>query len=118
MQPFAQNLNGNGLRRRAIDVLQVNMGRYPQFGVHSLPRRVGSELHRDFDYLVESGRSLGRHVMARCNLTVIFELAIDYLPEFFKRHQVELICSLPCYSVENVDKQRGRFEHPRVTAVQ
>ena len=46
--------------------------------------------------------------MARCNLTVIFELAIDYLPEFFKRHQVELICSLPCYSVENVDKQRGK----------
>jgi radical SAM/Cys-rich protein len=66
------------------------------------------ELHRDFDYLVESARGLGRHVMDRCNLTVIFEPGKDYLPEFFKRHQVELICSLPCYSQENVDKQRGK----------
>ncbi len=66
------------------------------------------ELHRDFDYLVESAHGLGRHVMDRCNLTVIFEPGKDYLSEFFKRHQVELICSLPCYSQENVDKQRGK----------
>ena len=66
------------------------------------------ELHRDFDYLVESARSLGRHVMDRCNLTVIFEPGKEYLPEFFQRHQVELVCSLPCYSQENVDKQRGK----------
>jgi radical SAM/Cys-rich protein len=66
------------------------------------------ELHPDFDYLVESARKLGRHVMDRCNLTVIFEPGKDYLPEFFQRNQVELICSLPCYSVENVDKQRGK----------
>jgi radical SAM/Cys-rich protein len=66
------------------------------------------ELHPDFDYLVVSARRLGRHVMDRCNLTVIFEPGKDYLPEFFKRHQVELICSLPCYSEANVDKQRGK----------
>lgn len=66
------------------------------------------ELHPDFDYLVESARAIGRHVMDRCNLTVIFEPGKNYLPEFFKRHQVELICSLPCYSEENVDRQRGK----------
>jgi radical SAM/Cys-rich protein len=66
------------------------------------------ELHPDFDYLVESARELGRHVMDRCNLTVIFEPGKDYLPEFFKQHAVELVCSLPCYSQENVDKQRGK----------
>src|SRR5918999_5414081 len=66
------------------------------------------ELHPDFDYLVESARKLGRHVMDRCNLTVIFEPGKDYLPEFFRRNQVELVCSLPCYSAENVDKQRGK----------
>ena len=52
--------------------------------------------------------SLGRHVMDRCNLTVIFEPGMEYLPEFFKRNEVELVCSLPCYSEENVDKQRGK----------
>jgi radical SAM/Cys-rich protein len=66
------------------------------------------ELHADFDYLVASARELGRHVMDRCNLTVIFEPSKKYLPEFFKRHRVELVCSLPCYSEENVDKQRGK----------
>lgn len=66
------------------------------------------ELHPEFDYLVESARKLNRRVMDRCNLTVIFEPGKDYLPEFFKDHQVELICSLPCYSTENVDKQRGK----------
>lgn len=66
------------------------------------------ELNPNFDYLVESAVGLGRHVMNRCNLTVIFEPGKDYLPEFFKKHQVELVCSLPCYSQENVDKQRGK----------
>jgi radical SAM/Cys-rich protein len=66
------------------------------------------ELHPDFAHLVSRARDLGRHVMDRCNLTVIFEPGMEYLPEFFKRHEVELVCSLPCYSQENVDKQRGR----------
>ena len=66
------------------------------------------ELNPSFDYLVESAVGLGRHVMDRCNLTVIFEPGKDYLPEFFKRHRVELVCSLPCYSEENVDRQRGK----------
>ena len=66
------------------------------------------ELNPNFDYLVESAVGLGRHVMDRCNLTVIFEPSKDYLPEFFRRNRVELICSLPCYSEENVDRQRGK----------
>jgi radical SAM/Cys-rich protein len=143
MQPFAEKLQiaGDDFRRRAVDVLQVNMGRYCNLAcihchVESGPTRKemmsrdtvdavlrflagtsiptlditggAPELHRDFDYLVESARSLGRHVMDRCNLTVIFEPGKEYLPEFFWRHEVELVCSLPCYSQENVDKQRGK----------
>jgi radical SAM/Cys-rich protein len=66
------------------------------------------ELNPHFDYLVESAVSLNRHVMDRCNLTVIFEPGKQYLPEFFKRYRVELVGSLPCYSEENVDRQRGK----------
>jgi len=143
MQPFAQRLplNGNGLNRRAIDVLQLNMGRHcNQACVHChveagptrkemmsretvdavlafLARTTiptlditggAPELHADFDYLVESAVGLERHVMDRCNLTVIFEPGKHYLPEFFQRHRVELVCSLPCYTVEKVDQQRGK----------
>ncbi len=66
------------------------------------------ELHPEFRDFVESVRSLGRHVMDRCNLTILFEPGFDDLPEFFAAHQVEVIASLPCYTAENVDQQRGR----------
>lgn len=142
MQPFSHKIHlKNGLTRRAVDVLQVNMGRYCNLAcihchVESGPTRTemmsretvdavlrflassnilalditggAPELNPNFDYLVESAIRLGRHVMDRCNLTVIFESKKDYLPEFFKRHRVELVCSLPCYSEENVDRQRGK----------
>ncbi|MBI4490069.1 MAG: arsenosugar biosynthesis radical SAM protein ArsS [Deltaproteobacteria bacterium] len=65
------------------------------------------ELNPNFDYLVESCVCLKRHVMDRCNLTVVFEPGKEYLPEFFKRNRVEVIASLPCYTKENVDGQRG-----------
>src|ERR1051325_1977547 len=66
------------------------------------------ELNPNFDHMVLSARHLGRRVMDRCNLTVIFEPGKHYLPDFFKTHGVELVCSLPCYSEENVDRQRGK----------
>ena len=141
MQPFGQRLDGQRLTRRAVDVLQVNMGKYCNLAcihchVESGPNRTEAmsretvdavlrfltrseiptlditggapELNPNFEYLVESAADHGRHVMDRCNLTVIFEPGKDYLPEFFKRHRVELVCSLPCYSAENVDRQRGK----------
>ncbi len=66
------------------------------------------ELVPHFRYLVEQIREMDRRVMIRCNLTVIFEPGQEDLPEFYHRHGVELICSLPCYEQENVDEQRGR----------
>jgi radical SAM/Cys-rich protein len=66
------------------------------------------ELNANFDYLVEASVGFKRHVMDRCNLTVIFEPGKEYLPDFFKRHRVELICSLPCYTEGTVDRQRGK----------
>ena len=65
------------------------------------------ELNPNFDYLVKSCVGLKRHVIDRCNLTVLFEPGKDYLPEFFRENRIELIASLPCYLEENVDRQRG-----------
>jgi radical SAM/Cys-rich protein len=143
MQAFVDKIRscGGDFSRRAVDTLQVNMGRYcNQACIHchveSGPTRTemmsretvdavleffasskiptldvtggAPELNPNFDYFVESAVDLGRHVMDRCNLTVIFEPGKDYLPEFFQSHRVELVCSLPCYSEENVDRQRGK----------
>ncbi|MBI2882488.1 MAG: arsenosugar biosynthesis radical SAM protein ArsS [Candidatus Methylomirabilis oxyfera] len=65
------------------------------------------ELNPNFEYLVKSCVRRKRHVIDRCNLTVLFEPGKEYLPEFFREHRVELICSLPCYLEANVDHQRG-----------
>jgi radical SAM/Cys-rich protein len=66
------------------------------------------ELHEDFRYLVAAARVAGVHVIDRCNLTILFEPGQDDLAEFLADHQVEVVASLPCYSLENVDKQRGK----------
>ena len=65
------------------------------------------ELNPNFDYLVESARPLVEELIARSNLTVLFEKDKEYLPDFFRLNKAHLICSLPCYTKENVDRQRG-----------
>ena len=65
------------------------------------------ELHGSFRYLVAAARATGVHVIDRCNLTILFEPGQDGLAEFLAANQVEVVASLPCYSLENVDQQRG-----------
>ena len=65
------------------------------------------ELNPSFRALVEANRRDGRHVIDRCNLTVLFEPGQHDLAEFLAEQQVEIIASLPCYSEENVTAQRG-----------
>jgi len=65
------------------------------------------ELNPSFRWLVDEARRLGRHVIDRCNLTVLFEAGMDDLAEFLAERDVEIVASLPCYSASNVDEQRG-----------
>jgi radical SAM/Cys-rich protein len=65
------------------------------------------ELNPHFRWLVEEGRRLGRHVIDRCNLTVLLTPGCTDLPEFLAAHGVEVVASLPCYLKENTDRQRG-----------
>ena len=65
------------------------------------------ELNQNFRFLAESARRLQRDVIVRCNLTVILQPGMDWLPAFYREHRLRLVCSLPCYTAENVTKQRG-----------
>ncbi len=65
------------------------------------------ELSEHFRYFVETARSVGAHVIDRNNLTIIETSAHAYLPEYLAKHDVEVVASLPCYSAEPVDGQRG-----------
>ncbi len=66
------------------------------------------ELNPSFAGLASGARSLGKEVIVRCNLTVLFEPGLGHLPEMYRDLGVHLVCSLPCYTAENVDQQRGR----------
>ena len=66
------------------------------------------ELNEHFRFLVETARDTGAHVIDRCNLTIIETPSFGWLPEYLAEHEVEVVASLPCYTAENVDAQRGR----------
>jgi len=65
------------------------------------------ELNPHFRFLVEEVRAQKRHVMDRCNLTILLEPDQENLGEFLAKHEVEIVASLPCYDTANVDAQRG-----------
>jgi radical SAM/Cys-rich protein len=66
------------------------------------------EIHPHFRRFVEALRQEGHTVQVRTNLTVLDEQGMEDMPEFFKKHQVQLVASLPCYLEENVSAQRGK----------
>ena len=65
------------------------------------------ELNPNFRWLVEQSRALGRHVMDRCNLSVLLLPSQADLAEFLAGHRVEIVASLPYYRASQTDAQRG-----------
>lgn len=67
------------------------------------------EMIPDFCYFIERVKTLTtpRHVIDRCNLTILLEPGYENLAQFLADHHVEIIASMPCYTPENVNAQRG-----------
>ena len=65
------------------------------------------ELNPNFRALVRGARELGLKVVDRCNLTILSEPGHEDLADFLAASGVEVTASLPCYSRDNVDRQRG-----------
>jgi radical SAM/Cys-rich protein len=65
------------------------------------------EMNDHFRRLVVTARQMQVRLIDRCNLTILSEPGFEDLAEFLAEQQVEVSASLPCYSQENVDKQRG-----------
>ena len=81
------------LRHRGIGTLDLTGG--------------APELSPHFRSLVKGARALGVRVIDRCNLTILSEPGQEDLAAFLADEGVEVVASLPCYSVANVDRQRG-----------
>ncbi|MES1941148.1 radical SAM domain-containing protein [Salinisphaera sp. T5B8] len=66
------------------------------------------EMHPRFREFMRDAKTLGVHLMDRCNPTIIEEPGYEWVPAFLAEHEVEVIASLPCYTADNVDAQRGK----------
>ena len=129
------------LRRRRLEVLQVNLGytcnqtcvhchvnagpnRTEQMASQTIDlvltvidaRRIQTldvtggapELNAHFRRLVHAARERNVEVIDRCNLTILDEPGHEDLADFLAAERVQIVASLPCYSIDNVDRQRGR----------
>ncbi len=82
------------IARRRVETLQVNLGYVcNQTCVHC---------H------VNAGPKRTESMIDRCNLTVLSEPGQEDLAEFLAAERVEIVASLPCYTPELVDRQRGK----------
>ena len=87
---------------RVVELLEINPG------IATLDVTGGApELNPSFRWLVREARRRSRHVIDRCNLTVLFEPGQEDLGRFLADHDVHVVASLPCYGEDNVDTQRG-----------
>ena len=66
------------------------------------------ELNPNFRFIASEARRRGLRVFDRCNLTVLFEPGQDDTAEFLADERIEIVASLPCYTSDNVDQQRGK----------
>lgn len=89
-------------------------------GIHTLDITGGApEMNPHFRVLVREARKLGKTVMDRCNLTVLFRPGQEDTARFLAREGVTVVASLPCYTKANVEKQRGlHVFNPSIEALQ
>lgn len=66
------------------------------------------EMNPDFRWFVEELSKLGKQIIVRCNLTIIVaNPKYNDLPEFFKKHNINVASSLPSFTARRTDAQRG-----------
>jgi radical SAM/Cys-rich protein len=100
--PKRTEMMSHEVARRCIELLDSSST------VETLDLTGGApELCPEFAYLVKEATARGVQVIDRCNLTVLVEPGQEGLAGFLAENKVRVVASLPCYSKENVDSQRG-----------
>ncbi len=104
------HVNASPQRTEQMDRATVDLviALLPQLQVRTLDLTGGApELNPHFRHLVQAARAAGVQVIDRCNLTILQEPGHETLAQFLAEQGVQVTASLPCYSQDNVDRQRG-----------
>lgn len=100
--PDRKEVMMRGTMQQCIDVLA-------QSEIHTVDLTGGApEMNPDFRWFVTEIKKLDKHIIVRCNLTIILaNPKYHSLPQFFKENNIEVVSSLPYYQKSNTDRQRG-----------
>lgn len=66
------------------------------------------EMNPHFRDFMRAAASRGIRLIDRCNPTIIEEPGYEWVAPFLAETGIEVVASLPCYSADNVDAQRGK----------
>ena len=103
------NAGPNRTEQMALETIREVLDVLRQGKVATLDLTGGApEMNPHFRALVSQAREIGVRVIDRCNLTILQEPGYESLAEFLAAQGVEVTASLPCYSQDNVDEQRGK----------
>lgn len=91
------------------DLLEICIDILTKYNIPTLDITGGApELNPNFRWFVEEAKKLDKHVIDRCNLTIIVSNPRFHdLPDFFAEHEVQVISSLPSFNRHRTDSQRG-----------
>jgi len=97
---------------RLLDILQGNAT------ITTVDITGGSpELNPNYKRFIKSAVDMGKKVIVRSNLAIMTEPEMEDVPEFLAKKRVKIIASLPCYTAEGVDGQRGKGTYEKAIAV-
>jgi radical SAM/Cys-rich protein len=92
----------------SLDTVEACLRALDQTTAHTVDLTGGApELHPQFRYVVEESVKRGKHVIDRCNLSVLLLSRNKGLAEWMGERGVEIVASLPHYRKRNTDAQRG-----------
>lgn len=94
------------MSRATADLCLDALRRFPEIATLDITGGA-PELNPHFRYIASEARALGRHVIDRCNLTILFEPEQESLAVFLAENGIEVIASLPYYLAQRTDAQRG-----------
>ena len=97
----------DNMQKATVDRLIELLAKSPD--IHTVDITGGApELNPYFREFVVAIRQMGKQVIDRCNLTILFEPGQETTAQFLAEQGIQVTASLPCYSSANVDKQRGK----------
>lgn len=92
----------------SMEVMQACLSAAKKYGFETIDITGGApEMFPNFEFFVSESAKLAKHVIVRSNLVILLGEKYRHLPEFYKKHKVNIVCSLPFYTERNTDIQRG-----------